>query len=93
MKCPTTLIVAAFFCRTAVTSAEPVTCDSPCDGHDAYGEARWSVKTDDSLPPTDATVIRAVTPSEPLLYEQFRADIRNEVDDGLPDTGSRDSGL
>src|SRR6266853_2448544 len=63
MKYPTTLIIAALFFRTAVAAPEPVTCDSPCDCHDAHGEGRWSVKTDASLPPTDASAIQAVTPS------------------------------
>ena len=51
MKYPTTLIIAALFCRTAVAAPEPVACDSPCDCHNAHGEGRWSVKTDASLPP------------------------------------------
>jgi len=59
-----TLIIAALFCSTAVAAPEPVTCDSPCDCHNAHGEGRWSVKTDASLPPTDASAIQAVTPSE-----------------------------
>ena len=64
MKYPTALIIAALFCRTAVAAPEAVTCDSPCDCHNAHGEGRWSVKTDASLPPTDASAIQAVTPSE-----------------------------
>jgi len=64
MKYPTTLIIAALFCSTAATAPEPLTCDSPCDCHNAHGEGRWSVKTDPSLPPTDASAIQAVTPSE-----------------------------
>jgi hypothetical protein len=64
MKYQTTLIVAALFCGTAAAGPEAVTCDSPCDCHDAHGEGRWSVKTDASLPPTDASAIQAVTPSE-----------------------------
>ena len=64
MKYPTTLIIAALFCSTAAAAPEPVTCDSPCDCHNAHGEGRWSVKTDPSLPPTDASAIQAVTPSE-----------------------------
>src|SRR5260370_3052334 len=64
MKYPTTLIIAALFCRTAVAAPEPVTCDSPCDCHNAHGEGRWSVKTDPSLPPTDASAIQTVTTSE-----------------------------
>ena len=64
MKYPTTLIIAALFCSTAAAAPELVTCDSPCDCNDAHGEGRWSVKTDSSLPPTDASAIQAVTPSE-----------------------------
>ena len=51
-------------CSTAAAAPEQVTCESPCDCHDAHGEARWSVKSDASLPPTDASAIQAVTPSE-----------------------------
>ena len=64
MNYPTTLIIAALFCSTAAAAPEPVTCDSPCDCHNAHGEGRWSVKTDPSLPPTDASAIQAVTPSD-----------------------------
>ena len=59
-----TLIIAALFWSTAAAAPEQVTCHSPCDCHDAHGEGRWSVKTDASLPPTDASAIQAVTPSE-----------------------------
>jgi hypothetical protein len=52
------------FCSTAAAAPEPVTSDSPCDCRNAHGEGRWSVKTDASLPPTDASAIQAVTPSE-----------------------------
>ena len=68
MKYPTTLIVAALFCGTAAAGPEQVTCDSPCDCHNAHGEGRWSVKTDPSLPPTDASAIQAVTPSEMFTW-------------------------
>ena len=37
---------------------------SPCDCRNANGGGRWSVKTDASLLPTDASAIQAVTPSE-----------------------------
>src|SRR5262245_21697786 len=62
-------IALALFCSTAVaapesTAPEQTTCDSPCDCHDAHGEGWWSVKTDASLPPTDASAIQAVTPSD-----------------------------
>src|SRR5215469_3712492 len=59
MNYPITLITA-LVCSTAAAA----TCDSPCDCQDAHGEGRWSVKTDASLPPTDASAIQAVTPSE-----------------------------
>ena len=64
MNYPTTLIITALVCSTAAAAPEPLTCDSPCDCQDAHGEGRWSVKTDASLPPTDASAIQAVTPSE-----------------------------
>ena len=64
MKYPTTLIIAALVCSTAAAAPEKTTCDSPCDCHDAYGEGRWSVKTDASLPQKDASEIQPVTPSD-----------------------------
>ena len=74
MKYPTTLIIAALVCSTAVaatesTAPESMTCDLPCDCHDAYGEGRWSIKTDASLPPTDASAIQAVTPSDMFNWQ------------------------
>src|SRR5438093_12898339 len=87
MKYPTTLIIAALFCRTAVAAPEPVTCDSPCDCHDAHGEGRWAVKTDASLPTTDASAIQAAVPSdvfgwpgidEPLTWQSERTGIENK---------------
>jgi hypothetical protein len=64
MKHSATLIMAGLVCSTAAAGPEPVTCDSPCDCHNVHGEGRWSVKTDAPLPPTDASAIQAVTPSE-----------------------------
>jgi len=88
MKYPTTLIIAAVVCSTAVAAPEePVTCDSPCDCHNAHGEGRWSVKTDASLPPTDASAIQAVTPSDmfswsgpdaPVTMQSERTGIENK---------------
>jgi len=85
MKYPATLIIAALSCITADADPEQTTCDSPCDCHDAYGEGRWSVKTDASLPPTDASAIEAVTPSEmfswpgpdaPITTQSERTELR-----------------
>jgi hypothetical protein len=60
------LTIAAFwfFCSTAWATSPPVTFESPCDCRDNHGEHRWSVKNDPSLPPTDASAIQAVTPSD-----------------------------
>src|SRR5262245_53055475 len=68
MKYSVTLIISALFCSTAAATPEPVTCDSPCDCHNAHGEGRWSVKTDASLPPTDASAIQAVIPSDVFTW-------------------------
>jgi len=38
MNYPATLIIAALFCSTAAAAPEQLTCDSPCDCHDAHGE-------------------------------------------------------
>src|SRR4029078_3316997 len=87
MKYPGTLIIAALVCSTAVADPEQTTCDSPCDCHDAYGEGRWSVKTDASLPPKDASEIQALTPSEmfswpspdvPITMQSERTGIENK---------------
>jgi hypothetical protein len=69
MNYPTTLIIAALVYSMTAAAPEPVTCDSPCDCHDAHGEGRWSVKTDASLPPTDASAIQAVTPSDMFNWQ------------------------
>jgi hypothetical protein len=87
MKYPTPFIVAALVCCAAAAGPESTTCDSPCDCHDAYGEARWSVKSDASLPPTDASAIQAVTPSDmfswpgpdaPITMQSERTGIENK---------------
>src|SRR5262245_21090014 len=57
-------IAIAFVCSTAAAAQQEVTCESPCDCHNPHGEGRWAVKTDASLPPTDASAIQAVTPSD-----------------------------
>ena len=53
----------AFLC-SAAAAAPPVTFDSPCECHDNHGEHRWAVKNDPSTPPTDASAIQAITPSD-----------------------------
>src|SRR5262245_40983601 len=60
----TTLIIAALFCSTAAATEQAVTCESPCECSTAHGKGRWLVKNDPASPPTDASAIQSVTPSE-----------------------------
>jgi len=64
MTCPTTLIVAVLLCSTAAAAPQEVTCESPCECSSAHGKGRWLVKNDPSSPPTDASAIQSVTPSD-----------------------------
>src|SRR5438874_2102310 len=57
-------IAVAFLCGTAAAEQPVVTVVSPCECLDAHGKGRWAVKNDTSIPPTDASVIQAVTPSQ-----------------------------
>jgi hypothetical protein len=57
-------LTIAFLCSTASATPPPVTFESPCECRDNHGEHRWAVKNDPSLPPTDASAIQAVTPSD-----------------------------
>ena len=59
-----TIGAIAVLCSIAAVTAQPITCDSPCECHDAHGQGRWAVKTDSSLPPTDVSAIQSVTPSD-----------------------------
>jgi hypothetical protein len=62
----TTLTIAAiaFVYSTAAAAQQEVTCESPCSCSSAHAKGRWSVKNDPSTPPTDASAIQAVTPSD-----------------------------
>lgn len=64
MTYPTTLIVAVLLCSTVAAAPQEVTCESPCSCSSAHGKGRWSVKNDPETPPTDASTIQAVTPSD-----------------------------
>src|SRR5215472_7871531 len=77
-------VAVALLCHTAVAAPEQVTCDSPCDCQDAHGEGRWSVKTDASLPPTDASAIQAVTPSDMFSWPGPDAPITMQSERGCP---------
>ncbi len=79
-------IAVGLFCRTAV-AAPLVTYESPCECRDNHGQHRWSVKIDASLPPTEASAIQAVTPSDiyswlgpdaPLTQGSERTGIENK---------------
>jgi len=56
-------IVVACLCTTAV-AARLVTYESPCECQDNHGKHRWAEKNDPALPPSDASAIQAVTPSD-----------------------------
>src|SRR6266481_7103496 len=62
---PVTIAAIAFLCAGA---APLIALESPCGCRGAHGKGRWAVKTDASLPPTDASAIQAVTPSEVLSW-------------------------
>jgi len=56
-------IVIAFLCSTA--AAVPlVTYQSPCECLDNHGKRRWAEKNDPAPPPTDASAIQGVKPSD-----------------------------
>jgi hypothetical protein len=57
-------IAIAFLCSTAAATEQEVTCESPCSCSSAHGKGRWLVKNDPSSPPTDASAIQSVTPSD-----------------------------
>src|SRR5262245_32964642 len=57
-----TLIIAARLCSTA--AAPLVMYQSPCECLDNHGKHRSEEKNDPAVPPTDASAIQAVTPSE-----------------------------
>src|SRR5438876_12334204 len=59
-----TIAAVAFLCSAATREEPPVTFESPCECRDNHGEHRWAVKNDPSTPPTDASAIQAVTPSD-----------------------------
>jgi hypothetical protein len=91
MNYPATLIIGALICSTVAAALGQVTCDSPCDCHGAHGEARWSVKTDASVPPTDASAIQAVTPSDMFSWPRpgCAYNNRNQSASGLRINGLR----
>src|SRR5512132_4658506 len=59
-----TIAAIALLCVTAVAAPPPVTFESPCGCRDNHGKGRWAVKNDPSTPPTDASAIQSITPSD-----------------------------
>ena len=63
MRSTFTIAILAFVCSTAA-AALLVTYESPCECRDNHGKHRWAEKNDPALPPTDASAIQALTPSD-----------------------------
>jgi hypothetical protein len=59
-----TFTIAATFLCSAVAAAPLVTFESPCECRDNHGKHRWAEKNDPAQPPTNASTIQAVTPSD-----------------------------
>ena len=57
-------LAVVIVCSTAAAEQPLVTIVSPCECLDAHGKGRWAVKNDPSTPPTDASVIQSVIPSQ-----------------------------
>jgi len=58
------LAAIALLCSVAAATQPPVTFDSPCECRDAHGKGRWAVKNDPSTPPSDASAVQPITPSD-----------------------------
>jgi hypothetical protein len=56
-----TIAAVALLC---IAAAPLVTFESPCECRENHGKHRWAEKKDPALPPTDASAIQAVTPSD-----------------------------
>jgi hypothetical protein len=63
-----TFAAVALLCSTVV-AAPLVTYESPCKCVDNHGKHRWSEKNDPALPPTDASAITALTPSDIFKWQ------------------------
>jgi hypothetical protein len=57
------LVIAALFYSNAA-AAPLVTYQSPCECLDNHGKQRWAEKNDPAQPPSDASAIQTVTPSD-----------------------------
>src|SRR5437870_7611658 len=83
-----TVAAIVLVCSTATATPQPssVTFESPCECRDNHGQHRWAIKNDPATPPTDASAIQSVTPSDvfswpgpdvPLTQNSERTGIEN----------------
>jgi len=63
MRITFSLAAIAVLCTTAA-AAPLVMFESPCECKDNHGKQRWAEKNDAAQPPSDASAIQAVTPSD-----------------------------
>src|SRR6516225_2235107 len=62
-------IAVAFLCGTAAAAAPLVTYQSACECLDNHGKQRWAEKNDLAQPPSDASAIQVVKPSDIFNWE------------------------
>jgi hypothetical protein len=63
-----TICAIAFVCGTAA-AAPLVTYELPCECRDYHGKGRLTEKNNAALPPTDASAIQAITPSDIFSWQ------------------------
>ena len=63
-RATTFIVIAIASVCTTVRGAPLVTYQSPCECQDNHGKQRWAEKNDPALPPSDASAVQAVTPSD-----------------------------
>src|SRR5262249_840096 len=68
MRRVTPPIAIALLCNS-IAGAPLVSFESPCDCKGNHGKERWAEKNDSAQPPTDASLIQAVTPSDMVGWQ------------------------
>jgi hypothetical protein len=69
MRAPTFLFAAIVLVCNTAAAAPLVTYESPCECKENRGKHRWAEKNDPAQPPTDASAILAVTPSDVFNWQ------------------------
>src|SRR5215467_7858271 len=64
-----TFTIALAFLSSSALAAPLVTFESPCECLDNHGKQRWAEKNDPAAPPSDASAIQAVTPSDVFNWQ------------------------